>query len=198
MLCLAAFIALGVYVTGAGEPAGLLAWERSLLDRSTLIAWWLTWLCYPHVLVPILIVLAIVAWRVPSWRVRIIVSIALLLIAWQLADYFQHLFDRPRRLDWVVKREKAGSYPSSHAAIATGFYAFWAVTIYCSELPRAVRIAGGAGLLVLTLAICWARLALGAHYLTDLAGGVLLGVALISTVLAAIPGKVFGAPAGRP
>ena len=51
------------------------------------------------------------------------------------ADLFQHLFARPRRLDWVVKHERAFSYPSSHAAIATGFYALWAVMLSSRICP---------------------------------------------------------------
>jgi len=192
------FAALGIVVTRQGEPAALLGLERSLVDRGTLVAWWLTWACYPKLLFPLALVLLLVARRFARWRVRILFSIAMLLLCWQGADLFQHLFARPRRLDWVVKHETSFSYPSSHTAIAAGFYALWAWMLYMSELPRASRAIGGSVLAILAIAICWSRLALGAHFATDLIGGALLGLALVSAGVALVPGVLGGAVAGRP
>jgi membrane-associated phospholipid phosphatase len=197
IIAFAGFVVLGMDVVRYGEPASLLAWERSLLDHSTLVAWWLTWACYGDALIPITVVLLLLAWRFPVWRGRIIFSVVMLLLCWRGADLFQHIFARPRRLDWVVKHEKAFSYPSSHAAIAAGFYALWAVMLYMSELPRATRVAAGAFLALLAIAICWSRLALGAHYLTDLVGGALLGISLVSAALAIVPVRLFRPVAGR-
>jgi membrane-associated phospholipid phosphatase len=187
IVAFACFVALGRYVFANGEPATLWAWEQSLVNHSTLLAWWLTWSCFPYVMIPIAVVLLIVAWAVPAWRVRIFFSVVMLVLCWRGADLFQHLFARPRRLDWVVKHETSFSYPSSHAAIATGFYALWAAMLYMSELPRATKTIAAALLLLFAIGICWSRLALGAHYLTDLAGGALLGIALVSAGLAIFP-----------
>ena len=183
----ALFVALGFWATRYGEPSALLLWERSLLDHSTLVAWWLTWSCYPLVLAPLAALLLVLAWRFPAWRARIVFSVVILLLCWRGADLFQHLFARPRRLDWVVKHERAFSYPSSHAAIATGFYALWALMLSLSNLPAATKRVGAALLVVVAFAVCWSRLALGAHYLTDLAGGALLAVALVSAGWALVP-----------
>src|SRR5579863_854218 len=183
----ALFTVLGAQVVHFGEPAWLRAWERALVGHSTLIAWWLTWSCYVYAMVPIAVILLIVAWLAPEWRVRILFSVAMLLLCWRGADLFQHVFARPRRLDWVVKHETAFSYPSSHATIATGFYGLWALMLYISELPSATRKVAAALLALFAIAICWARLALGAHYLTDLVGGALLAVALVSAGLAVVP-----------
>ena len=200
IVALGAFFALGFAVVRGGEPAALFGWEVSLQNHSTLVAWWLTWACYPQALLPVGVVLLLVAWRVPSWRARIVFSVVVLVACWQAADLFQHFFMRPRRFDWVVRRETAFSYPSSHAAIATGFYLLWAWMIAVSDLPRGVRAVVPALLAVLAVAVCWSRLALGAHYLTDVAGGALLAVAIVSTGLAAFPlptrRKGFVRPAG--
>jgi membrane-associated phospholipid phosphatase len=190
------FAWLGSYVTHGGEPALFLSWERALLNHSTLIAWWLTWSCYVYVLGPAAVVLIVVAWRAPSWRGRIAFSLVMLLLCWQGADLFQHLFARPRRLDWVVRHESAFSYPSSHAAIAFGFYGLWAAMIGRSELSRRVRAVAAPLLVALVPGICWSRLALGAHYLTDLIGGALLACALLSAALAVLPLEAFALPAG--
>lgn len=189
------FLLLGMEVTRHGEPAPLLGWERALFDHATSIAWRLTQSCYPRVLIPIGIVLLILAIALKGWRVRILASIASLLISWRAADLFQHYFARPRPPDWVIKHELTFSYPSSHAAIAIGFYGFWAAALYASDLPMPVRAAGGLGLAIFAAAICWARLALGAHYLTDVIGGALLGFAAASLCAAFVAG-VFGRVAG--
>ncbi len=188
----ACFVALGVAVVRNGEPLWL-GWQRSFVDHGTLVAWWLTWSCYPYALIPIALVLLVLAWRLPAWRARIVASVVVLVLCWRGADLFQHLFARPRQLDWVVKREKSFSYPSSHATIAFGFYAFWALMLYRSQLPRTVRTMAASVLAAFALAICWARLALGAHYVTDLVGGALLAGTIVFAAAAVVP-----AVAGRP
>jgi membrane-associated phospholipid phosphatase len=192
------FLALGDAVRRGGEPRLFTGWESAWLDHGSLIAWWLTWSCYVYALVPAALVLLVVAWRVPAWRARILLSVAVLLLCWLCADAFQHYFARPRRLDWVVRRETAFSYPSSHATISTGFFGLWAAMIFASDLPRRVRTLVPAALAALVAAVWWARLALGAHYLTDVIGGALLALAIVSTALAVVPVKVFARPAGRP
>jgi len=172
-----AFALLGVEVARFGEPSMLIALERAAVDHSTLIAWWLTMSCYAQVLGTIGIALLVVAWRVPTWRGRILFSLAALLVCWLAADLCQHLFARVRRLDWVVKHEAAFSYPSSHATLAVGFYGLWAWLIGTSDLPGRRLIAWLLGALV--LGILWSRLALGAHYATDLIGGAFLAAALV-------------------
>ena len=193
----ACFVALGMAVVRNGEPPALFAWQESLVNHSTLIAWWLTWSCYIYVLAPIAAVLLIVAWLAPAWRARIIFSVVMLLLCWRGADFFQHFFARPRPLDWVVKHETSYSYPSSHTTIAIGFYALWALMLYRSELPLGVCRVAAFLLALFAIAICWARLALGAHYVTDLVGGALLAVALVSATLAVVPINLFGPVAGR-
>jgi membrane-associated phospholipid phosphatase len=181
------FALLGIEVVRNGEPAALGALQQSLVNHSTLLAWWLTWACYVQVIGPIAIVLLIVAVFARAWRTRILFSIAMLLLCWRAADFLQHYFARPRPADWVVKHETASSYPSSHAAIAVGFYALWAVMMYWSDLPSGVRRVGALLLAALTIGILWSRLALGAHYVTDLLGGALLAAGLVAAGLAVVP-----------
>jgi membrane-associated phospholipid phosphatase len=197
VLSFAAFYALGRIVVGNGEPAFLLQWERALFDHSTLVAWWLTWACYPDVLIPICVALLIIAWLLPAWRQRAFASIILLLLCWRTADFFQHVFARHRPLDWVVKHETAFSYPSSHAAIVAGFYWLWAAMLYSSNPNCTARKAVSILLFVFGIAVCWSRLALGAHYITDLLGGVLLGIAFVSAAAAVVPGQLIRRDAGR-
>jgi membrane-associated phospholipid phosphatase len=197
LVAFAGFVALGNFVVTNGEPGVFVAYERALFDHSTLVAWWLTWACYPKVLIPLCVVLLILAWPLRAWRTRLLLSIVSLLVSWRAADLFQHVFARPRPLEWVVKHERSFSYPSSHAAIAFGFYILWAVLLYASGLPKARR--GVAALLLATfaVAICWSRLALGAHYLTDVIGGALLGIAMGSIVLSIPAASAVRSARGR-
>jgi membrane-associated phospholipid phosphatase len=193
----AGFVALGRYVAEHGEPAVYVAWERALFNHSTLLAWWLTWACFPKFLIPICVLLLILAWRFPAWRSRVLWSIVSLLVSWRAADYFQHVFARPRPLAWVVKHETTYSYPSSHGAIAVGFYVLWAVLLYTSDLPRTTRNVAALALLIFVAAICWSRIVLGAHYVTDVLGGALLGLAVAAFTLAILLGISVRGAGGR-
>lgn len=183
-LCLGAFLLLGWAVTRYGEPLWLLRFEAALRGHALLVAWVLTWSCYAYVLAPLFAGLLVLAALRPRWRVPALLSVAVALLCWRGADLFQHLYARPRRLDWLVKHETSYSFPSSHAAISTGFYFLWANVLRLSTLPAWVRYAGFWGLTALTLAIWWSRLALAAHYATDLAGGALLAGAIAFAGLA--------------
>jgi membrane-associated phospholipid phosphatase len=198
LLAVTAFLNLGKYLVAKGEPGALIPIESAMLNHSSLIAWWFTWMGYAYVLGPLCIALIVVAWRFPQWRSRVAIGIVVLLICWQGADFFQHFFARPRRLDWVVKHETSFSYPSSHAAIAVGFYLLWAEIVRRSELPDRIRVPLALLLGAVGIGILWARLALGAHYVTDLLGGALWSLAVILAAVAAFPTKVLSPPQGRP
>jgi len=182
----AACIALGLGVDHYGEPTAVWAFDRAVVDHGAILAWWITQLGRFYVLASLALALLIAAWLLPSWRGRILFSLVMLLLAWRAADFLQHVFARPRRLDWVIFHETSFSYPSAHATIATAFYALWAWLIargFTAPSRSAVCIL----VLIVVLAIYWSRLALGAHYVTDVAGGVLLGLTLLAAGAAAWP-----------
>jgi membrane-associated phospholipid phosphatase len=189
-------MALGLGVDRYGEPAALWAFDRAVVDHGAILAWWITQLGRFYVLAPLALALSIAAWLLPSWRGRILFSLVMLLLAWRAADFFQHVFARPRRLDWVLFHETSFSYPSSHATIATAFYALWAWLFARGSTARS-RGALCTLALIAVVAICWSRLALGAHYVTDVAGGVLLGLTLLAAGAAVWPEILAGTRKGR-
>lgn len=192
LVALGLLLLLGHAVGRAPDPAWLMTAEASWVDHSTLIAWWITWCGYAYVIVPVCLVLIAVAIVHRPWRDRTAYALLAVLLAWRGADFFQKFFMRPRRLDWVVKHELSYSFPSSHAAIATGFYLLLAIFVWKSSRRFGRPAASALGLLA--VAILWSRLALGAHYLTDLAGGVLWGIVVVAALACLWPRNVFEGP----
>lgn len=99
----------------------------------------------------------------------------------------KHLVQRPRPSYHLVN-EIGFSFPSGHAMLSSTF--FWLVAglaLVC--MMRAGHLTSGKTALVLLAAfamillVCWSRVALGVHYLSDVTAGFCLGTAsiLIST-----------------
>lgn len=192
----ALFFLLGGYVTRHGEPAVLWAFAQAVRGHALGLAWAFTNAGWAKVLAPLYFVCLVLAAVNPRWRVRALYVVSVALVSWGAADGFQRFFARPRRGDWLIRHEHAFSYPSSHAAIATGFYFLWAVVLLLSaELAAPVRYGCFVVLAAFTLGIVWSRLALAAHYPTDVIGGIMLG--LVVSLLGAVAVKVL-APPGAP
>lgn len=99
----------------------------------------------------------------------------------------KHLVQRPRPAYHLVN-EVGFSFPSGHAMLSSTF--FWLVAgLTLVYMMRAGHLTAGKTVLVLLAAfvmitlVCWSRVALGVHYLSDVTAGFCLGTAsiLIST-----------------
>lgn len=102
-----------------------------------------------------------------------------------VVNVIKGVFARARPDAWLYRHEPGFSYPSGHATTAVVFYAAWILVLWASPLPDPLRTAGVVSLAVWALGIGWSRIALGAHYPTDVAGGVLFGFAWLCFALAA-------------
>jgi undecaprenyl-diphosphatase len=118
-----------------------------------------------------------------DWLLPAVVSVVTLIAAWRLSDLVKDVFGRPRMTDWVAIHESSSSYPSGHAALSLTFYGLWIFFIARSRLSTPVRRALAAALAAWIAAIGWSRLALGAHYPTDLIGGYLLAIVLLCAAI---------------
>lgn len=107
------------------------------------------------------------------------------LVSQLIVEYCKTLFRRVRPDYWLVGLEAGHSYPSGHATTALVFFIGWAVVIALSAMPGAIKAALIAVFALWALGIVWSRLALGAHYLTDVTGGALFGGAWLCALLAA-------------
>jgi undecaprenyl-diphosphatase len=95
-------------------------------------------------------------------------------------------FHRARPDAWLHIKEPDLSFPSGHAVTAMVLFFGLAILTWHSPLPRPAAAAICALLLACTIGIPWSRLALGAHYFTDVIGGLLLGTAFLCVALATI------------
>lgn len=186
IILFAGFMWLGFHVKLHGEPPAMWAFAQSVRGHQIRLAWDLTNVGYAFVLGPLYAFCVVIAIVSPRWRLPALVVLAAGLAAWGMADGFQHYFARPRRDDWLVRHEHAFSYPSSHATISTAFYFFWGLVLLRSGLAAWVRVPAFVLLTALTLGIMWSRLALGAHYPSDVVGGAALGAFIVLVAVALV------------
>jgi membrane-associated phospholipid phosphatase len=184
ILCLVAYAALGLRVShqtlGSVDLAALNLAGHELGSASFLSGAG----TFPvYATLGVAIAIAGIARR--SWLRTAGIAIVALVASWRISDTFKVLFARPRPERWFVHHETSFSYASGHATLALTFYGFWAYVAWKSALPVASRRAIVGLLTVWISAIGWSRLALGAHYATDVAGGYLLGAALLALAIAA-------------
>jgi membrane-associated phospholipid phosphatase len=175
-------------------PMGIDAAARGIAGEAPGLAWIFTESCLWPVLTAFGIAGCIVAVRVPAWRGRIAFAGITTIVAWQTSNVLKDVFARPRPPYWLVAHETTFSYSSGHAMFATIAYWLWAYHVARGTLPGTVRIPLCIALAAWGIGVIWSRLALGAHYPSDLAGGVLL--ALVMLALATLVARVI-APDAR-
>ena len=114
-----------------------------------------------------------------------LLMIASQLLSQAVAEAFKRYFHRPRPATLLLHKKDIGfSYPSGHAITAVVFFAAWGLLALNSPLPNWLKLTLAAGLLIWATGILWSRLALSAHYVTDVLGGFLLGSAWLCAAVA--------------
>lgn len=76
--------------------------------------------------------------------------------------------------------ETSYAFPSGHAMASTTFYLLIIYFLWNTNLNKPLKIAFTIFLVLLILFICISRIYLGVHYASDILGGLLLGVFLVS------------------
>jgi membrane-associated phospholipid phosphatase len=90
---------------------------------------------------------------------------------------------RPSLVDPVATAH-GKSFPSGHAMSSTFTYGAL-LLVFLPVIARRYRPIVVGGAIVLVVAICFSRLALGVHFITDVVGGVVLGLAWLAASTAA-------------
>ena len=159
--------------TYAVRHAGFVSLMQGLSDAGSTLAW-------------VVLIAALVAWLL--WRRRFraatfaVVTVAggsLVNLAVKTAVHRA----RPVLVD-PVSRATGLSFPSGHAQAAMVGYAVLLLALH-PHLRGAWRHASVAGAVLMVLAIGASRVALGVHYVSDVAGGYLLGLAWVAAMTAA-------------
>lgn len=108
------------------------------------------------------------------------------LLSQGFVELLKRRFLRERPDDWLARHERGLSYPSGHATTAVVFFGGWLLALADVPMPLGVRVVAGAALAAWMIGIAWSRMALGAHYLTDVFGGILFGSAWMCAILAVL------------
>lgn len=86
-------------------------------------------------------------------------------------------FKRTRPDDWLHRLELGHSYPSGHSATAIVFFLGLLLLVLRSpQISRDLAVTVAVLLAICVVGIPWSRMALGAHYPTDVLGGLLFGL----------------------
>ena len=103
-----------------------------------------------------------------------------------MAALIKRMFHRVRPDHWLLWQEADRSYPSGHATTGIAFYlALFILVLGSHSVARPLWIGALIALGACSVGLPWSRLALGAHYLSDVVGGMLLGAGWLF-VLAAL------------
>lgn len=173
------YAALGNAVSHV-PPYGIDVAGKALDGEAPRLALVFTMSCWWEVFAVFGLAGIVVAIRNPAWRPRIATSLVTMLAFWQISNALKDLFHRPRPPYWRLIHETSASYSSGHAMFATIVYGLWAYFVWKSDLPDAFRRIVAPVLALWAGGIVWSRLALGAHYVTDVAGGILLGIVALA------------------
>lgn len=105
------------------------------------------------------------------------------------------LVNRPRpEFETQVAHAMGKSFPSGHAMSSTVVYGA-VLLVFLPALPRRGRPWVFAGVATLVLAIAASRIALGVHFLSDVVGGLVLGLAWLAASVAAF--RIWRTERGR-
>lgn len=130
------------------------------------------------------IAVAIVAWLLWKRRRRdaVLVAITLALVT-AGSEGVKQLVHRPRPPDsQTVVPGVIYSYPSGHELEAIAILGIVALLVWRSRAPRAVRVAVAVAVALFCVAVAFARVAINAHWPSDVLGGMLGGVGVLALV----------------
>lgn len=170
----ALFVGLGTYV--AQRPLGAFdALSSSIRGQATSLAYFFTVLGYWPALMSISIIVFFVALRLHLGASYVIALYATQLGSQLIVAAVKVHFARSRPDDWLVHKELGFSHPSGHAVTAVVFYGGLLLLARLAPLPRDIKIVIFVLLGLAVIGISLSRIALGAHYPTDVLGGLIFG-----------------------
>ncbi|HEY1977584.1 MAG TPA: phosphatase PAP2 family protein [Candidatus Baltobacteraceae bacterium] len=174
-ICFVAFLALGYAVCRRRQLWPLDARARALIGQATPLAALFTLSGRAFALAAVAIAAIVGIFALHGNLVVAAAILAAQTCSQGVAEFAKRRFRRARPDDWIFHQELGFSYPSGHASTAALFFGSWLVYAVSAGGWSPQVIAAVAVLSLWIAGIDWSRLALGAHYPTDVAGGTLFG-----------------------
>lgn len=173
-------VATGIISSGPITAADIRAANLFYAFRNAkLIAFfsWVTLLGNWQIIFGATVMMTLILWL---WRKRMyLMPLWISLIGNEVLTWLLKLaLQRPRPAVAYYLQESF-SFPSGHASLAVAFYGFLTYLIWRETKKWSVKIAALVGGITIVLAVGLSRLYLGAHYLSDVLGGYLLGLLLL-------------------
>lgn len=183
-LCFALFLTLGHYVARAASLTLVDARAVAMRGQAAPLAAFLTFTGRGPFLTVAFGLAALGFWKL-GLPVRVVLAVSCLQLLSQIViEGFKRGWKRHRPDYWLIGLERGFSYPSGHASTAITFFVTAAAIALLSPFPRPARILVASAFVLWAAGIGWSRLALGAHYPTDVAGGTLFGAAWLCALAA--------------
>jgi undecaprenyl-diphosphatase len=136
-------------------------------------------------------VIALVVFGIARWPLWLpLVMMLSQILSQTVVELCKARFARTRPDYWLVGLEAGHSYPSGHATTAVVFFTGWAIAAALSPLPYAVKYVAATMLVLWAAGVSWSRLALGAHYVSDVVGGTIFGAGWLCAVLGVVHAMV--------
>jgi undecaprenyl-diphosphatase len=180
----AAFAIVGSYVSSR-PPGRIDAAALSLQGKSVAVAAFFTLLGRWYAVA--LIALAAFAFAFAARAdLRLVAAVAASQLASQgIVSALKLAFHRVRPDNWFIFQEPQTSFPSGHAVTAVVFYLALGLLLLRANVPqRPIVLVGVIALGICVAGLPWSRLALGAHYLSDVCGGLLFGAGWLCVLTA--------------
>jgi membrane-associated phospholipid phosphatase len=171
------------------DVAITLALQRWSTPVVGFIMKWLTWLGNTRTVVILAVACAIIAALAKDLRAAMFVGTSLL--AFPINVALKRVFTRDRPGEKEVKIHPGPrwgfSYPSGHAMGSTAFYGFLAVLIFLHTPDSMIRQFTTLPLVLLPPSIGISRIYMGAHWFSDVLGGIAAGSILIAFLVVLYP-----------
>jgi membrane-associated phospholipid phosphatase len=185
LVCAVLVFVLGALVTHR-PPGGIDVATGSLRGHAVPLALFFTGLGRWPVLLGLGVVAASIALALRTGFTAVAILYATQILSQGANAAVKLLFHRARPDAWLHIHETDLSYPSGHAVTAVVFFVGFAILAWHAPVPRPIAAGMTAALLVCAVGIPWSRLALAAHYFTDVLAGTLFGTAFLCAALALI------------
>lgn len=137
-------------------------------------------------------VVVTIAFAVLANRRTAVAWVAMVAGAQILSISIKAMVGRSRPMNTLV-HESSAAFPSGHSMVSGAAMAIGAAILLAILWPGRYRLFLGLGV-AYAVAMAWSRLYLRAHWLTDVAGGLILGTAVVLTVAWILTRRITNVP----